>query len=104
MIEGIEFTIGFSQREYLLGTPMVVYMQLTNKGSKSVSLSDQLSPEYDLVKFGIKKGNEQFQFIPYTILDAAPHIISLEPGKSITGNGKLFYGARKWTFETPSSY
>jgi len=104
MIEGIEFTIGFSKQEYLLGTPMVAYIQLTNKGSKSVSISDQLSPEYDIVKFEIKKENEQFQFLPYTVLDALPHMIQLDPSKSIRGTAKLFYGARKWTFKTPSRY
>ena len=66
----------------MLGSPIVVHLEIHNSGSKSVSLLDQLDPEFDFVKFDIKKENEKFTFIPYTILDAQPLIVSLEPCKS----------------------
>lgn len=104
MIKDIEFTISINHREYLLGSPIVVHLEIHNSGSKSVSLLDQLDPEFDIVKFDIKKENEKFTFIPYTILDAQPLIVSLEPGKSVKGSAKLFYGAQKWTFKSPGRY
>jgi hypothetical protein len=104
MTNGIEFTISTHHKEYLLGTPITCHLEIHNAGSKSVSLSDQLHPEFDIVKFEIKKEDKKFLFRPYTILDAAPHIVSLEPSKSITASAKLFYGADKWTFKEPGRY
>jgi hypothetical protein len=104
MVEDIIFTISINHREYLLGSPIVVHLEIHNAGSKSVSLLDQLKPEFDVVKFDIKKENEKFPFRPYTILDARPHVVSLEPGKSIGDSAKLFYGAQKWTFKSPGLY
>ncbi len=76
MIKGIEFTVRINHREYLLGSPIVVHLEIHNSGSKSVSVLDQLDPEFDIVKFDITKENEKFSFIPYTILDAKPLIVS----------------------------
>jgi hypothetical protein len=104
-LEQVELKLKMGKTEYLPGQPAVAYLQLTNRGSEPISLIDQLSPEYEVVKFYIRKDtNQEIQFIPYTLVDSLAHSISISPGDSIRASAKIFFGSGGYTFPKPGKY
>jgi hypothetical protein len=104
--EGVEldFNIQMGKKEYLPSQPSIAYLKLTNNGSKPVSLIDRLDPEYSVVKFYIKSGDEEFRFFPYTHIDFLAEERKLNPSESIYGHAKIFYGAKGYSFPKVGTY
>ena len=101
----IEFKLQIGKKEYLLGEPVVAYMDVINSGSESVEVIKQLEPEFGIVKFFIKKQNEEkIVFRPYIVVDSLPEKVTLNSGDRISGSGKIFYGGKGWTFNSPGDY
>jgi hypothetical protein len=100
----IEFKIKTGMEEYRLGEPVIVYMELINSGSEPVEVLKKLEPEVGIVKFFIKKQNEETIFRPYMVVDSLPEKVSLKPGSRISGSAKIFYGGKGWTFNSPGNY
>jgi hypothetical protein len=91
--------------EYLLGEPVIAYVQIVNSGSEPLSIIDQIDPKYEYLNFYTKRENEEeVLFVPYTIADSIIHTSILESGKSITEAVKIFYGGNGWTFESAGKY
>lgn len=100
----IEFKLEIGKKDYLLGEPVVAYMDIINSGSEPVEVIKKLDPEFGIVKFIIKKQNEETVFRPYMVVDSLPEKVTLKPGSRISGSGKIFYGGKGWTFNSPGNY
>jgi Tetratricopeptide repeat len=101
----LDFQIQMGKEKYLPGQPSISYLKLTNVGSKDLSLIDKLTPEYNIVKFYIKKGEEgEVRFMPYVFYEFVPEKTILKLGESIYGRAKIFYGANGYTFPEPGTY
>jgi hypothetical protein len=42
--------------------------------------------------------------LPFVVADSIPHMVSLDPGKSVRGTAKVFYGAEGWSLKSPGTY
>ena len=104
MIRKLDLKIFTDKSEYLLGEPVIAYVQLINSGTEAVTIVDQIDPKYEHVNFYIKKENKEVLFIPYSVVDSDLHTSILEPAKSITEAIKIFYGGNGWTFEFAGKY
>lgn len=105
MVRKVDLKLFTDKSEYLLGEPVIVYIQLINSGNESVSVIDQIDPKYGHIDFYIKReSQEEILFRPYTVVDSIIHTSILEPGKSITEGSKIFYGGNGWTFESAGKY
>ena len=101
----LDFQIQMGKEKYLPGQPAICYLKITNKGSEDVELIDKLVPEYNTVKFYVKKENQEEQrFIPYVFYEFIAEKTKVKPGDSIYGRAKIFYGSNGYTFEEPSNY
>jgi len=105
MVRKIDLKLSTDKREYLLGEPIMAYIEIINSGSASVSIVDRLDPRDGYINFYTKKENEdEILFVPFAITDPTLHTLILEPGKSITKTIKIFYGGNGWTFDTVGNY
>jgi hypothetical protein len=104
MVEQLEFLLNMDKTEYLLGEPATAFLEVKNSGSETISAIDQLDPQYDVVKFYIKNANGEKLFRPFVVADSIPHMVSLDPGKSVRGTAKVFYGAEGWSLKSPGTY
>jgi len=100
----IKFTLKMGKEEYLLGQPAIAYLSLINNTDQTISLINSFDPKYDFVKFVIEQNENVTQFIPYSMVDAVPKTMKLDPGKSIHGNAKIFYGSNGYTFPDPGVF
>jgi hypothetical protein len=100
----IEFKLRMGKEEYLPGQPAVAYLSLTNNGSQSISLVNLFDPKYDFVKFVIEQNGNVTRFTPNSIVDAVPKPVKLDPGESLQGHAKVFYGGNGYTFPDPGVY
>jgi hypothetical protein len=100
----IEFKLKMGKEEYLPGQPAIAYLSLINNSNQSISLINLFDPKYDFVKFVVEQNGNVTQFIPYSIVDAVPKPMKLDPGKSIHGHAKIFYGGNGYTFPDPGTY
>jgi hypothetical protein len=102
----LEFSIQTGKDEYLPGAPTIAYMELKNTSSEEISVSDQLDPQYEIVKFYIRNDDkdEEIEYKPYVTLDYLLNIKKLKPNKSIKGEAKIFYGASGYSFREPGVY
>jgi hypothetical protein len=100
----IKFTLKMGKEEYLPGQPAIAYLSLINNTDQTISLINSFDPKYDFVKFVIEQNENVTQFIPYSMVDAVPKTMKLDPGKSIHGNAKIFYGSNGYTFPDPGVY
>jgi hypothetical protein len=105
MVEEIEFKLSLGKIEYLLGEPIVAYLEIRNSGTQAISVIDQLDPKFGIVKFYIKKQEQkETLFKPYVVVDSMPRPVSLNPGKSISGTATLVYGSHGLTFNSLGQY
>jgi hypothetical protein len=105
MAKDVTFYLSFDRPEYLIGEPIIAYVELTNSGTEPFSVIDQLDPLYGNVEFYIKKENlKQFIFVPYVVADSAIHKVILFPNQSIDEEIKIFFGGNGWTFDSPGEY
>jgi hypothetical protein len=104
MVQEIEFRLSMGKTEYLLGEPAVAYLELSNSGTQSVPVIDQLDPKLGIVKFYIKSGSEETIFRPYVVADSMPRTSLLNPGTLVSGDAKIFYGGKGWTFKSVGKY
>jgi tetratricopeptide repeat protein len=104
--EELDFQIQMGKEDYLSGQPSISYLKLTNVGSENLSLIEKLTPEYNIVKFYIKKEGEgeEVRFIPYVFYEFMPEKTTLKPDESIYGRAKIFYGTNGYTFPKPGTY
>jgi hypothetical protein len=99
-----DFQIQMGKQEYLPGQPSISYLKLANTGSKPISVLDALDPAYSIVKFYVKKDGKETRYIPYVYIDFTPREVQLDPGESIAGRAKIFYGANGYSFPEPGRY
>jgi hypothetical protein len=105
MVRKIDLKLFADKSEYVLGEPVIGYIQIINSGSEPVSIIDQINPKYGYLNFYIKRENEEeILFVPYTVADSLLHTSILEPGESIMADTKIFYGGNGWTFESAGTY
>jgi hypothetical protein len=103
--EELDFQIQMGKEEYLPGQPSISYLKLTNVGSENLSLIEKLAPEYNIVKFYIKKDDaEEVRFMPYVFYEFIPEKVTLKVGESVYGRAKIFYGSNGYTFPEPGTY
>lgn len=100
----VDFQIQMGKEEYLPGQPSIAYLKLTNISSEPLSLIDKLSPEYNVVKFYIKKEEDEVRFMPYVFYEFISEKTILNPDESISGRAKIFYGSNGYTFPQPAVY
>jgi len=101
----LDLQIQMGKENYLPGQPAICYLKITNNGKEDVSLIDKLVPEYNTVKFYIKRdNNDEIRFIPYVFYEFMPEKTTVKPGESIYGRAKIFYGSNGYTFEDPGNY
>jgi hypothetical protein len=102
----VNFEIKMGKKEYLPGQPCIAYLRLTNQGSRPVSIIDQLDPRYDVVKFYIKKDEQEKEelFVPYSYIEFIPQEKTLNPGESMHARAKIFYGSKGYSFPEPGTY
>jgi hypothetical protein len=100
----IVFTLKMGKEEYLPGQPAIAYLSLINNSEQSISVTNLFDPKYDFVKFVIEHNKNVIQFTPYSMVDVMPKTMKLEPGKSIHGHAKIFYGSNGYTFPNPGTY
>jgi hypothetical protein len=98
--EILDFEIQMGKNEYLPGQPSIAYLKLSNNGSEPISLIDSLDPQYSTVKFYVNG----VRFLPYAYIDFVPKMRVLNPGESIVGRAKIFYGSEGYTFPEPGTY
>jgi hypothetical protein len=85
MVRNLDLKLFTDKSNYLLGEPVIAYVQLINSGTEAVTVVDQIDPKYEHVNFYIKKENEEeVFFIPYSVVESAIHSSMLEPGSSIS--------------------
>jgi hypothetical protein len=105
MVRKIDLKLSTDKLEYLLGEPVIAYIQIINSGSEPISIIAQIDPKYDYLNFYIKKEiSKEILFVPYVVADSIIQTSILEPGKSITKDIKIFYGGNGWTFESAGKY
>ena len=105
MVRKIDLKLSTDKTEYLLGEPVIAYIQIVNSAPAPVSIVDRLDPRYEYMNFYTRKENEdEILFVPFVIADSNLHTLILEPGKSITESIKIFYGGNGWTFDTAGKY
>jgi len=104
MREEIQLKLHTDKTEYLLGEPVVAYIEVSNIGTQSRSLSNQLDPEYEIVKFFIKNGDKENLFRPSVVLDSLFRTSLIKPGDSMNAAAKIFYGGKGWTFNSTGKY
>jgi hypothetical protein len=104
MVEEIEFKLSLEKKEYLLGEPIVAYLEIRNSGTQATSVIDQLDPKFGIVKFYIKKEQEETVFKPYVVVDSMPRPVLLNPDKSISGTATLVYGSHGLVFNSVGQY
>jgi|SRR5215216_67462 len=102
--DSIEFRLSMGKTEYLLGEPVIAYLELSNSGSQPIPVIDQLDPKLGIVKFYIKSGIEETFFRPYVVADSMPRKYILKPGESVSGAAKIFYGSKGWSFKSSGKY
>jgi len=103
-MNNIKFILSTDKAEYLLGEPVVIYLELSNIGTQSTLIIDLLDPKYEFVNFYIKKEKEEKLFKPYVVADSLLRTRSLKPAESIKETAKIFYGSKGWTFNTIGKY
>lgn len=105
MVKKIDLKLFTDKSEYLLGEPVIAYIQITNSGSEPISIVNQLQPKYDYINFYIKREKEEENlFVPYTVADSVIRTTIVEPGNSISQDIKIFYGGNGWTFKLAGKY
>jgi hypothetical protein len=105
MVKKINFRLSTDKLEYLLGEPVIAYIEINNSGNEPLSVVDQLDLKFGIVKFYIKsENNQESNFTPFTVVDFIRHTVLLEPGKSISHAAKIFYGGNGWTFKSAGRY
>lgn len=101
----LEFTIQAGKSEYLPGQPTIIYMELKNLSTDSITVSDQLEPEFEVVKFYIKIDDAaEAEFKALATYDYLLRNVELKPGESIKKYAKIFYGASGYSFPKAATY
>jgi hypothetical protein len=100
----LDLQIRMGKSEYLPGQPAIAYIKLTNSGNEPLSLVEDLSPEYNIVKFFIKKDDKEVRFMPHVFYEFVPEKKLLKPNESVLGRAKIFYGSNGYTFPEPGVY
>jgi hypothetical protein len=101
----LEVSLRFDKGEYLIGEPVVGYVEIQNSGESIEPVHSRLDADLMYVTYTIRDpdGAER-RFVPYGIADAAHPLAELEPGASVYGYVLLFHGAQGWTFTAPGRY
>jgi hypothetical protein len=101
MVKEINFRLSTDKAEYLLGEPVIAYIEINNSGTEPVTVIDQLDPKFGIVKFYIKSENNlESIFRPFTVVDSIRHTVLINPEESISQAAKIFYGGDGWTFKS----
>ena len=56
------------------------------------------------MKFYVKKKDKEVRFMPYSLLEFVSKEKILNPGESVFGRAKIFYGSNGYTFPRPGKY
>jgi hypothetical protein len=104
MVKEANFRLSTDKSEYLLGEPLIAYIEINNSGTEPLSVTDQLDPKFGIVKFYIKSENQESIFRPFAVVDSIRHTVLIKPGESISHSAKIFYGGNGWTFKSPGKY
>ena len=102
--KSLDLHVEMGKKEYLPGQPAIAYLKLTNDGSEPLAIIDKLDPEYNVVKFYVKKKDKEVRFMPYSLLEFVSKEKILNPGESVFGRAKIFYGSNGYTFPRPGKY
>jgi len=102
---GLSLEISTDRSEFVLGEPVVLYVTLKNAGSGPVQVMPRLEPDYQFVEYFVKgPDGAESVFLPWAYKDYVGAQTTLQPGDSISGVAKIFYGGNGWTFKVPGTY
>jgi hypothetical protein len=93
--------------EYVVGEPVVLTAELSNKSAQPVKVSPLLDVSYHFLQVLVRGPNDgaEHPFRPILLRDARKRAtVDLEPDKSLIEEIKVFFGADGWTFATPGQY
>lgn len=101
----LALSLSSASNTYLLGEPLSVSATLTNVGSQTVNVYRDLAPEFEAVKYFIKRPDgQESRFTPWAIKEPGDPFVALAPGKSITDAAPLFFDGSHWIFTEPGDY
>ena len=91
---------------YTLGEPIVLSIELRNRGDTAQTAIYRLGPEYGLVRYSIgESGREQAVFQPISHVNVRSSFRDqLGPQSSFYDVAKLFFANNGWTFRRPGQY
>lgn len=88
-----------------LGEPISVAVTLTNTGTTPEQVLQHLAPEYDAVRYTIRRPDgAEMPFSPWAIKEPADPLTTLAPGEAIGATAKLFFDGHRWIFTEPGRY
>ena len=93
---------------YLIGEPVVVNVVLRNAGNEPVSIPAELEPDYEVIRFFIKRADDTGStpgrlFRPWAVIEDGGSR-QLAPNDEIVVPSRIFYGAEGWTFRSEGTY
>ncbi len=101
----LALSLSSASHSYLLGEPVSISATLTNVGSNSAQVFRDLAPEFEAVKYFIRRPDGQESlFTPWAIKEPGDPFVALAPGKSITDTAALFFDGSHWIFTEPGDY
>jgi hypothetical protein len=101
----LEVTVQFDKDEFLLGEPVVAYVTVRNRDTVPHAVFDKFDPEFFIFRYYIRKDDgDEKAFRAWALAEGNFPPRTLQPGESITGIAKIFFGADGWSFVSPGQY
>lgn len=102
--ENLSIKLSSEKNTFLLGEPVVVLVEVTNRSATPFRLVGGVEPEFDMLHYQITNPDGTTgDFSPLYVADT-DKVITLEKNQSHYGVARVFYGGNGYTFTKPGNY
>lgn len=102
--QALRLTLAADKTEFVPGEPVVLYLTIANRGETELQIPSALTPEYGYVQYRVQRENGgEAVFEPWIVMENTT-VQRLAPAASVSTQGRIFFGARGWTFAEPGTY
>jgi len=89
----------------VVGEPVIVYATVTNTGSQALTVQTLFGPEYEFFAYAIRMPDGTMKkFIPLVIKEGGTRTPPVQPGGSVSGGARIYFGSDGYAFPKAGSY
>lgn len=100
----LELSLNAERNEFILGEPVIVYLNVTNRDSDPFTTLPYVNPEVDIYHYYIiNPDGKKISFSPLFV-DDFDTSVTLKKGESVFGGARIFYGGHGYYFKIPGEY